>query len=416
MRDTLLLKSDVQKKLRIVVPKAQGIEDLFAAADLPPFHSDAIDFVGAFSRALMKSKAARAYPEIISLAHWMRRRAILDLKENFLGGYPENTIAVSRGVVLHFAPGNVDTIFLYSALLAILTGNKNIVRISSRPSPQIDILTDVVNSLFDDPTYASIASRLLIIKYDHDDEVTRELSNLADLRVIWGGDDTVNRIRAFPLRPHARDISFPNRWSLAVLSANAILDCDNEKLEALCSNFANDAYWFGQMACSSPRLAVWIGTEADTAAATRRFWPMVRKAADHFADEIPAVGYVNKLVALHIAAIEGKIARVNRSIDNTVSVAEMSALEAPDDSLFVGDGQFLEVRSGELSEICNLLNKQSQTVVSFGIDASDWRSLVAEKGAQIDRIVPFGQALQFGYIWDGMDLLSEFSRLVSIQV
>ena len=411
-----MLKSDVEKKLSIVVPKAQGLQDLLTAPDLPPFHSDIIEFIGAYSRAIMKSSQARAYPEIISLAHWMRRRAILDLKENFEATRPENTVSVSRGVVLHFAPGNVDTIFLYSALLAIVTGNRNIVRISSRPSPQIDILTDVLNSLLDDPIYDLIASRLLIVKYDHDDEVTRELSKFADLRVIWGGDDTVDRIRAFPLRPHARDISFPNRWSLAVLSANSILDCDNEELEALGMNFANDAYWFGQMACSSPRLAVWIGAETDTAAAAKRFWPMVRKAADRFTDEIPAVGYVNKLVSLHVAAIEGKIVGVTPSPDNTVSVAEMRAMEAPDDSLFVGDGQFLEVRSGELSEICSLLNRQSQTVVSFGIDASDWRNLVAETGTQIDRIVPFGQALQFGHIWDGMDLLSEFSRLVSIKV
>ena len=37
-------------------------------------------------------------------------------------------------------------------------------------------------------------------------------------------------------------------------------------------------------------------------------------------------------------------------------------------------------------------------------------------GRGVDRIVPFGSALSFSAVWDGYDLLAEFSRLVSVQV
>jgi len=137
-----------------------------------------------------------------------------------LCSYPAGRyLPLSRGGALHFAPGIVDTIFLYFALLAILTGNRNVVRISSRPSPQIDLLMEVLNQLFADPAHDAVANQLLIVRYGHDDLITAALSAVCDLRVIWGGDQTVQTIRALPLRPRARDVNFPNRRSLATLSA-----------------------------------------------------------------------------------------------------------------------------------------------------------------------------------------------------
>ena len=35
-------------------------------------------------------------------------------------------------------------------------------------------------------------------------------------------------------------------------------------------------------------------------------------------------------------------------------------------------------------------------------------------GRGIDRIVPFGQALSFGTLWDGFDLLAELTRTIHI--
>ncbi|MEL6682527.1 MAG: acyl-CoA reductase, partial [Pseudomonadota bacterium] len=320
----------VLANLAVQVPQGGDIDRLLAAPDLPPFHPSIVDFVGALSRALMKTQAARGFPEIISLAHWMRPRALLDLAENYAATRPVDTVPLSRGVALHFAPGNVDTIFLYSALLAILTGNRNVVRVSSRPSPQIDLLVEVLNTVLADPAHHAVADRLLIVKYDHDDAITAALSGLCDLRVIWGGDQTVQTIRALPLPPRARDVSFPNRWSLAALSAEAVLACDTADLAKLGTDFANDAYWFGQMACSSPRMALWVGPAADCLAAAARFWPAVRDAAERFAPEIAPVNFVNKLVSQHIAAIKGDLSHIAPLRDNVVIVRCAEFLHLPD--------------------------------------------------------------------------------------
>lgn len=404
------------KDVAILVPETGAIDQILSGQDLPPFDDRLISFVAALSRAIMKHPPARQFPEIISLAHWMRPRAIKDLEAEFTATRPANTVALSRGVALHFAPGNVDTIFLYSALLAVLTGNRNIVRVSSRASEQIELLITVLNALLRTPEHAAMADRLLIIRYDHDDAVTAALSGLCDLRIVWGGDETVNTIRTIPLPPRARDVCFPNRWSLAVLSAEALLELNEEGRAQLAVQFANDAYWFGQMACSSPRQIIWVGSEEHCAKAPTVFWPAVQSAAEKFADTIPAVGFVNKLVSQHVAAIEGDISRIVPLSANTVSVGQMTQLTEPDHDLYVGDGFFWDARAPRLEEIASILDSRSQTIASFGISGADWQGLILKTGAHIDRVVPFGQALQFGHIWDGMNLLSEFSRLVSIDI
>lgn len=392
------------------------MSEITTRADLPPFHDSTVDFVVAFSQAIMKSKPARAFPEIISLAHWMRKRAVLDLKERFFATRPNDSIPLARGLVLHFAPGNVDTIFLYSALTSILMGNRNIVRISSRQSPQIEILTDVLNTLMSQPEFSKIRAMFRIVQYAHDDSITATLSAACDLRVIWGGDETVQSIRAIALPPRARDMTFPNRWSLAVLDAAHVGSLDDKDLGALATQFVNDSYWFGQMACSSPRLVLWRGDAQSTQHAEGRYWRAVRSAAEKFAADIAPVSFVNKLVSQNIAAIEGDLISISDTGDNIVSVGDLRAAQPPDDDLCVGEGLFWQARVETLSEIAPVLNTQSQTLISAGIARQDWDALVKKSTLQIDRIVPFGQALQFGHIWDGVDLLTEFSRLVAIEV
>lgn len=402
-------------QISVVVPTSGDLQDIFKAPDIPPFSKELTDFVAALSRALMKDTEARAYPEIISLAHWMRPRALLDLSERFTASHSETSIPLARGVALHFAPGNVDTIFLYSALLAVLTGNRNIVRISSRQSPQIELLVRVLNSLLENPEFSAMRSRLFIVRYGHDAEITAALSNVCDLRVIWGGDETVASIRAIPLPARSRDVSFPNRWSLAVIQAQAVLDQDETKMDILAKNFANDAYWFGQMACSSPRLAVWVGDKSTVTKASDRFWNAVRQQAKQFGDEIAPVSFVNKLVAQNIAAIEGSIKSVRSLGDNVVSVGELTDPSRPEDDLCVGEGLFWDARIENLEDLAPVLDNQSQTLISHGIPHQRWVELIQKQSLRIDRIVPFGVALQFGHVWDGVDLLVEFSRIVSLE-
>ena len=90
--------------------------------------------------------------------------------------------------------------------------------------------------------------------------------------MLWGGDDSVRHLHAFPMNPLGSEIVFGNRLSLAVLNAKKIECIDTDQLEGLAGRFCNDSYWFDQMACSSLRVVVWVGTRSSCDSAQALFW------------------------------------------------------------------------------------------------------------------------------------------------
>ena len=61
-------------------------------------------------------------------------------------------------------------------------------------------------------------------------------------------------------------------------------------------------------------------------------------------------------------------------------------------------------------------NRIAQTVSHFGFTKDELTGFASALGGRgVDRIVPFGSALAFSAIWDGYDLLAEFSRLVNVR-
>lgn len=405
----------VLESVHVVCPVGAALSDLSTMKAITPFDPQIKAMVTAFSRRLAKERRARDFPEIVALAHWLRPRAIEDLEMNFLAGLPRGTVALGRGIALHFAPGNVDTIFLYSAMLSVLSGNATVVRVSSRDTPQISLLTDVLGEVLNEPAFRAVATRIRIVRYGHEAVVTAALSAACDLRVIWGGDNSIRNIRAFPLSPRARDLPFPDRWSLAVIDA-AALNAPEVDLPNVARAFANDAYWFGQMACSSPRLVLWHGDAAEAKTASLRFWHEVRCQAQSFASDIQAVQFMDKLVAQCSAAIDGTAQRIVATGSNLVSVVGMDRLTLPDSNqLHIGGGMFWEANLADLMDLTNLLDHRSQTIASFGIAGQIWTDWVQRTAAKIDRIVPLGQALQFDTVWDGQDLLRDFTRLVAVR-
>ena len=157
-----------------------------------------------------------------------------------------------RGLVFHLPPSNVDTIFIYSWLLSALAGNANIVRMSERATGAALAVCRLFNQIAKDAD-PLIAHTTAILRYGHEREITAAISALSDVRVIWGGDATVNTIRTIPLPPHATELTFPDRYSLSVLDAAQYCELDQAERQSLATQFYNDMYWFDQMACSSPQ-------------------------------------------------------------------------------------------------------------------------------------------------------------------
>jgi hypothetical protein len=80
-----------------------------------------------------------------------------------------------------------------------------------------------------------------------------------------------------------------------------------------------------------------------------------------------------------------------------------------------GGGVLFSAQLSSLDGLIPLLRREDQTLTHFGLSQSTLESFARlANGRGIDRIVPIGQALDFGHIWDGFDLISSMTRMVVI--
>ena len=67
--------------------------------------------------------------------------------------------------------------------------------------------------------------------------ISEKLSKICDLRIIWGGDKTINTLREFKIQPHASDITFWDRYSLSIINADKLNRINKSDLKILTKNF-----------------------------------------------------------------------------------------------------------------------------------------------------------------------------------
>lgn len=383
---------------------------------LPPlgiFTAATVAFVCAFARRIQQLPELRQYPELATLAHWFRPAAVEHLSR-MVSAQPDEII-LSRGLAFHMAPANVDVLFAYTWLLSTLAGNANIARLSQRPSPQREALVAILQALHAEDGHSDVLDRIVLVTYPHDDAITASISAQCHARIIWGGDQTVARIRAIPLAPLAIERAFPDRFGVAAFNAQAFVQVTNDELHELARRFCNDTLWFAQQACSSPRTLYWFGDETTVDQARSRFWPQVFQAATHHLDEPAAL--MARITDAHLMAAGDASLRLVGQLD-----AFPLRLIAPraDDQLREqqsGYGLVVEVVMERLDELADQLDDRDQTLVQYGFTAIELRQLLSTLGNRaIDRVVPLGRALDFHRVWDGSDLFDVLTRRVTCPV
>ena len=381
-----------------------------------PFAAVLIDFVDQVSKAVLSDPFLVRMPEMAAAAHWMRKAHLIELRRSFEIMRGER-LWLSRGLCLHFAPSNVDSIFLYSWFTSLLVGNTNIVRLSLRRGEDVDLLLTKVDSVIADKRFEAIRDRTAILGFDHDDEFTRQLSESCQVRVVWGGDESVRHVRSIPLNPLALDVAFADRFSLAVLNAYKVLEADATSLRNLASEFQRDAYGFDQMACSSPRLVIWIGDSISCISAQSRFWEALAMEVSLRKTAYPPIVGLNKLVTAYSSAAMGTADRVWPDVTGPISRVH---LESSGRSEFrhirSGGGFFFEAERGSLHEITDFLAQRDQTLAYYGFERGELQELALSLPPRsVDRIVPIGSALDFNTVWDGANLLRVLTREVDLQ-
>jgi hypothetical protein len=370
-----------------------------------------LDFLDAAGQRLRTAAIARRHPELGALGAYLRRGHLI--AELARMDSNDRHLRFPRGLIFHVAPGNADTVFVYSWALAALTGNCNVVRVSERGGEAAEVILNVLTETLEHAAPV-VAESQRIVSYDHREEtVTDAFSAACNLRVLWGGDQAIREIRRSPMQPAARDLTFPNRSSFSAISAEFFLAADTTKRQRAVEAFHSDAYLFGQAACASPGTIFWVGTASAVKAAQQRFFESLKQVVEVRGPRADAAMAIEKRVATYGLAAEG-IAEQVRFIDNEIALVQLAKpVRLP--RRWLGTGTFPQYRVASLDELAPLLQRQDQTLSYFGFTVAEMTSFAhALGGCGIDRMVPLGRALEFSSIWDGHDLLREYTRLVTI--
>ena len=376
---------------------------------LRPFAPDVLDFLSALSATLLKDREAKAYPDVITFAYFCRRANMTRLEEEYAGRLDGR---LGRGVVFHIAPSNVPINFAYSLTAALLSGNGSVVKASSRDFPQTRIVCRAMEKLLTED-FAPLAPYVCVVTYPREaQEVTEAFSARCDARVIWGGDETVRRVREAALPPRAVEVAFADRYSLLCIRPEAVMALSEEELERLAKDFYNDTYLTDQNACTSPRLIYWVG-EGDSREASERFFrAMGAYARQRY--ELPAVTAVDKLTAACRAAMKLEGAEIIPGPDNWVTRVRVKALCPELYELRSPGGFFLEYAAPTLDALRDFVTPRVQTLSYLGLSPEELSRFVLENGLTgVDRIVPVGHTMDFSLVWDGYDLIQTLSRKIS---
>lgn len=398
--------------LDVLLPRDAAVETLRESAVLAPFGPLQIAFTAELSKLLTLDGSVRRFPELVALGFWMRPANIQRITDDFRTR-TEAVVRLPRGTVFHIAPANVDSIFVYSWMVSLLCGNRNLIRLSTRRGEQTTLLLNRLDNLLADDKWSAIRNMTCIVAYPHDDQTTHQLSSICDVRAVWGGDSTVQAIRRVQLPAYAVDLSFPSRHSLALIGASAWLNTNADSKKTAARAFFNDAYWFSQFACSSPRTVGWVGNSEDVAAARLDFWLRIREVAIAQGTSIGMRDAVEKLVVVDRYAIE-HAARIESADENIVTPVWLD-IPATGKDLHSGAGLFVEFAIEQLDDMVKLIDPTLQTITYFGLareDLSEWLKNCMPGG--VHRVVPFGHALDFEIHWDGVSLVDAFTRIVSI--
>ena len=397
------LNSEVLQRVSYLTGSAEIAAQLPAVAAKQPFDDSIVEFLNDVSKELMGSRAAKAYSDLVTFGFWLRKGSLKKLQERFEAR--DGFLHLGKGVAFHVAPSNVPVNFAYSLVAGLLMGNANVVRVPSKDFDQVRILTEIFNHALE--KYPEMKPYVLCVRYGRDKEINDLFSSIADVRVVWGGNQTIAELRKSPLPPRSGEITFADRYSLAVIDSDSYLSIENKARVA--EDFYNDTFFSDQNACTSPRIVVWTGKRIEEA--KRVFWAEEHQLAEKKYTFQPIQG-VNKLVKSCLIAVAEPGVKVAEHEDNLIIRVTVPQITDVLMDFRDNSGYFYEYDCENILDLVPLCNdKRCQTIAYIG-DKNVVNPLIQTGVKGIDRVVPMGKTMDFDLIWDGYNLPALLCRTI----
>ena len=380
--------------------------DCVEAKPLEIFSDIVREFLDDLSKELRNDVDAKRFPDIMTFAFWCRKANIEKIKKDYLQDGSQR-ISVGRGIAFHIAPSNVPINFAFTLVFGMLAGNANIVRASSKDFEQTRIVCRAMSRVLEKDKYEIIRKQNSVVMYDRNKDINDMYSEMCDVRVIWGGDNTIAEIRKSPIKSRCTEITFADRYSFALFDEKSMENISDSELTRIVEGFYNDTYLMDQNACSSPHLIIWKKSESKTG--RKLFYNELEKVCGKYNLEDKKT--IDKVTRLYeMIAIDNNIVDME-SYTNVLYVAKINQI-GNDMSVYRGIfGLFFETDINDITEIIGCINSKVQTCVEYGIDEKMLANQVLNGYCTgIDRIVKPGEAMDIGIFWDGYDVIGSMSR------
>ncbi|MCC2615114.1 hypothetical protein LJ739_02510 [Aestuariibacter halophilus] len=390
----------MRAEMKVLVANAGDLNSWQNAPLQQPFDPLILSFLSALSAHLLRHY--REHSELVALGFWLRDSQVAALQQRLPAGYFKPV-----GRVLHITPNNVDTMFAYSWVCALVMGNNSLVRIGQPDAEQVNLLLSAIDAIFAEQRFAPLAAGNAFVHYPRDSQFSAQVSAQVDARVLWGGDDTVNAIRALACQPRCRDISFADRYSAALIQGDALTD--DTAISDLADSLWRDTQPYFQQACSSPRVLFWLG---DTAAMSPLMTALEKHANNVVGQSIEWAN--NQLVYEQLLRNQDPGARtVHRSGVCGICVEQFHPTML---QWHLGQGCFVIQTLNTMNELPQRIDAKLQTLSYHGVEKAALVKLCEDPSITgIDRIVPVGRALDFSPLWDGYDVLTQLSRQIVLE-
>nr|WP_243207194.1 acyl-CoA reductase [Mediterraneibacter hominis] len=331
-----------------------------------------------------------------------------ELKQRF--GFKDGNVHVGRGIAFHIAPSNVPVNYAYSLVSGLLCGNANIVRVPTKEFAQVTIINTAIKKVLE--AHPEIKPYICLVRYERDYDINNLLSDMCDVRIVWGGDATVGELRKSKLPVRASEVTFADRYSLAVIDSDAYMLIEDKDKTA--TDFYNDTYLTDQNACTSPKVVVWTGAQKEKA--KEIFWDRLYAEVKKKYIFQPIMG-VDKLSQSFLAATAEKdFGKVKLLVHESNLLVRVRVTRLSSELMeYKGNsGYFYEYDMEDVLELADFCNDtHCQTIGIIG-DKKMVMPLLKLGLKGVDRVVKVGHTMEFDLNWDGYNLAERLTRTVVI--
>lgn len=319
--------------------------------------------------------------------------------------------ANARGLVCHWLAGNVQILGLFALVQAILTKNCNLLKVSKNDEGVFRLLLTAFEGLEYTCTDGHVIKgedllkTIAVIYFPRTaDDVARQMSASADVRIAWGGREAVETVASYPSRYDAETVIFGPKLSMAVIAREDLQD--EQEARKLARRVAVDMSIFDQTGCASPH-NVYI--ERNGAVSPEQFCELLTETMRKTELQIPKPAMsAEQVSAIHsIRSVYDFCGKVygSETMSYTILWDEEPASHKPVYSRVI----FVHVVE-DINDALAFVNEDIQTI---GISSASERMRLFASSAAVQGAMRFpliGRMLNFEMPWDGIILIDRLVK------